>query len=271
MQNVGAMRALIQQYGIPLVALNVLVEQLGAPIPAMPTLAVAGALARDGELSGGLLVLVAVAAAVTADSVWFAVGRRYGDAALRFVCKISLSPDACVRRTESFFTRRGARTLLVAKFIPGFAAVATPLAGASGMPLHTFLLFDTAGAILWAGSAIALGALLHRQIEKAIAALESLGAGALVLAAGLLALYVAWRIWERRRFTRAFASARIEPDELARRLTGQHPPHVFDVRSSAARCRDPRAIPGARRLDVDPVEDDLADLPVEREIVLYCT
>src|SRR5262245_50978195 len=158
------MRELIQDYGVLLVSLNVFVEQLGLPIPAVPTLLVAGALARDGEIRGSLLVLVAVCAAVAADCIWFAVGRRYGGAALRIVCKLSLSADACVRQTESLFTRLGARALLVAKFVPGLSAVSTPLAGASGMSIPKFLVFDTAGALLWAGGATLAGALLHRQI-----------------------------------------------------------------------------------------------------------
>jgi membrane protein DedA with SNARE-associated domain len=258
-------------YGVAFVALNVFAEQLGVPVPAVPTLVVVGALAREGRISGGLVVLAAVSAALAADTVWYAVGRRYGSAALRVVCKVSLSPDACVRQTESLFTRLGARTLLICKFVPGLSAVSTPLAGASGMPLRTFLLFDGAGSLLWVGTSVLLGALFHRSIEQALAALSSLGRGALVLFAGLLAAYVLWRLLERWRFARAFATRRIQPTELAARLTGEDPPQVSDVRSEAARLRDGRAIPGARLLPLAPMDRDLMDITVQREIVLYCT
>jgi membrane protein DedA with SNARE-associated domain len=230
---------------------------------------VVGALARDGDISAALVVLAGVTAALAADLVWFSLGRRYGDGALRMVCKLSLSPDACVRQTESLFTRLGARALLFCKFIPGLSAVSTPLAGASGMPLRTFLLADGTGSLLWVGSSVLLGALLHHKIDQALVALSSLGGWATAVLLGLLGLYVFWRLLERWRFRRAFAMHRIAPEELAGRLSGEDPPQVFDVRSHAARLRDPRAIPGARRLDLDPA--DLVGVPLEREIVLYCT
>jgi hypothetical protein len=139
------------------------------------------------------------------------------------------------------------------------------------MPLRTFLLADGAGSLLWVGSAVLLGALLHHKIDQALDALSSLGGWATSLVLGLLAIYVLWRLLERWRFTRAFAMQRIEPEELAGRLEGEDPPEIFDVRSQAARLRDPRSIPGARRLELDPGHGALADLPLEREIILYCT
>ncbi len=262
---------LIAAHGVSFVALNVFVDQLGLPIPAVPTLVVAGAVARDGGMPAGLTALVAMLAAVGADAIWFAVGRRHGDVALRLVCKVSLSPDACVRQTESLFTRFGARALLIAKFVPGLSAVSTSLAGASGMRVRTFLLFDAIGALLWSASAMLAGALLSRQIEDALAVLESMGKGAATVVLAMLVLYVAWRIWERLRFTRAFAMRRIAPDELAARLATDDPPGVFDVRSEAARLRDGRAIPGSRLLSLDPLDAELEGVSFEREIVLYCT
>src|SRR5262245_15860335 len=204
-------------HGVSLVALNVFAEQLGLPVPALPTLVIAGALARDGRMPGGLTVLVAVLASVAADTIWYFFGRRHGNAALRVVCRVTLSPDACVRQTESIYTRFGARALLFAKFVPGLSAVSTPLAGASGMRLRTFLLFDATGALIWSGCALLAGALLHTQIEETLAALVSMGRAAVSLVFAVLAFYVIWRLWQRHRFARAFAMGRIAPDELAAR------------------------------------------------------
>jgi membrane protein DedA with SNARE-associated domain len=262
---------ILAEHGPSLLALNVFVDQLGVPVPAVPTLVVAGALARDGRLPGGLMIAVAVLAAVAADLVWFNVGRRHGGVALRFVCRVSLSPDACVRQTESLYARFGARALLFAKFIPGLSAVSTPLAGASGMPLPTFLLFDVTGALVWSGASMLAGALLHTQVDDTLAALESMGRGAASLVLIVLTLYLIWRVWERRRFARAFAMTRIEPDELAARLAEDDPPWIFDVRSEAARLRDRRAIPGAQPLSLDPRDAELVGISIEREVVLYCT
>jgi membrane protein DedA with SNARE-associated domain len=261
----------LAEYGVAFVALNVFAEALGIPVPSVPTLVVVGALARSGQISAVLVVAAALVAALTADTIWYTIGRRYGGGALRIVCKLSLSPDACVRQTESLFTRLGARALLICKFVPGLSAVSTPLAGASGMPLRVFLLADGAGSLLWVGTSVTVGALLHHRIDQALDALASLGGWATAVVLGLLALYVLWRLLERWRFSRAFAMQRMAPEELADRLSGEDPPQVFDVRSEAARQRDPRAIPGALRLELDPRQRMLADVPPEREIVLYCT
>src|ERR1700741_5035890 len=122
--------ARIAQYGIPFVFVNVLLEQLGIPIPAIPTLVVAGALAADGKLSPWALAGAAFGATLMADTFWFLMGRKHGTLILKLVCKVSLSPDTCVRQTESFFERWGLRSLVIAKYIPGFSMVAPPLTGA---------------------------------------------------------------------------------------------------------------------------------------------
>ena len=83
------------------------------------------------------LLLVGALAAMIADTFWYMTGRRYGTRVLRTLCRISLSPDSCVRQTESIFDRFGAASMIFAKFIPGFASVATALAGATDRRLAT--------------------------------------------------------------------------------------------------------------------------------------
>src|ERR1044071_1778044 len=163
------------RYGVGLVFVNVFAEQIGAPIPAVPTLIVAGALARNGRMSSTHVLLMAVAASLAADWIWFLLGRRYGYGILRTLCKISLSPDSCVRDTEARFERWGLKSLLFAKFVPGFSTVAPPLAGAGKRGTAAFLLYDGVGALLWAGSSVAVGRLFHRQIGEVLTKLEDLG------------------------------------------------------------------------------------------------
>src|SRR5205085_2240191 len=160
------------RYGVGLVFVNVFAEQIGAPIPAVPTLIVAGALARNGLMSSTHVLLVAVLASLIADWIWFLLGRRYGYRILRTLCRISLSPDSCVRDTEARFERWGLKSLLFAKFVPGFSTVAPPLAGAGKRGTFAFLVYDGIGALLWAGSAVAVGRLFHRQIGKVVEHLE---------------------------------------------------------------------------------------------------
>jgi membrane protein DedA with SNARE-associated domain len=261
----------LTRYGLPLVFLNVLLEQLGLPIPAFPTLMAAGALAALGRLPGWGLLAVAVAASLLADSTWFFLGRRHGYRVLKIICGISLSPDSCVRQTETHFERRGMRSLLVAKFIPGFSTVAPPLAGAVRARYAAFALYDGAGAVIWAGLAIALGVVFREAIDRVAEYLEGLGFWALVLAGGALLLFIAWKWWQRRRFFRVLRMARISPADLARLLESGAPPAVVDVRSRAAWQRDPRRVPGAVRLDLEEIDAKLGELPRDREIILYCT
>src|SRR2546425_12301375 len=96
-----------------------LLEQLGLPVPAIPVLLAAGALAGSGQLSLALALLASIAAALLSDTLWFEIGRRKGVRVLKFLCRVSLEPDSCVRSTEQMFGRYGGRSLLVSKFVPG--------------------------------------------------------------------------------------------------------------------------------------------------------
>ena len=138
----------------------------------------------------------------TSDSVWFQLGRRKGIKILQLLCRISLEPDSCVRRTEGIFSKQGARSLLVAKFLPGLGLVTPPLAGIFRMRFRRFLLFDAIGSTLWAGAFLAFGYAFAGQIERVAANLASLGGWLLVLAVGALAAYIALKFVARQRFLR---------------------------------------------------------------------
>jgi membrane protein DedA with SNARE-associated domain len=258
-------------YGLPLIFGIVLLEQLGAPIPALPVLIVGGALAVGRPLWVLEVLAVAVVASLLADSAWYALGRLRGHRVLKTLCQVSLSPDSCVRQTESLFERWGMPALLVAKFIPGFSTVAPPLAGAMRAGTVSFLLYDFGGAFLWAGAGVIGGMVFSRAVDRALATLVSFGSGAFVLlAAGLLAL-IASKWWQRRRFYKVLRMARISAEELHRLMDGGQSPLVLDVRTRTGRARDPRRIKGAAVLDVDKLDVQLSELPRDREIILYCT
>lgn len=262
---------LITQYGLLLVFLNVLVEQAGVPVPAMPTLIVAGALAANGKLSMPGVVGVALLACLLGDLLWYAVGRRFGGGVMRTLCRISLSPDSCVRQSEMRFHRWRGGMLLVAKFIPGLSTVAPPLVGAMGLRLSTFLLLDGLGSLLWVVVAVALGYAFASQIDVVLAALANAGTVALELVAGLLALYIVVKWWQRQRLLRALRMARITADELNRTMVDGAAPVVVDVRSKPGRALDARIIPGALLADPESVGQVLRGVPPERELVIYCS
>lgn len=263
--------ATVLRYGLPLVFANVFLEQIGLPIPAVPTLIVAGALSVEKDLTAASVLGIALIACLIADSIWFALGRYHGLKILKVLCRVSLSPDSCVRQTATAFERWGMPSLLVAKFIPGFSTVAPPLAGAIARRPFAFLFYDGLGSLLWAGAAVVLGRLFHSAIDRALEFLASIGTGAVAVFAGLLVLFVAAKWWQRRRFYRMLRMARISVEDLDALRRRGHEPVVLDVRTRTARAADPRHIPGARSMELSEIESRAHELPGDREIILYCT
>lgn len=189
--------ALFAQYGLLALFVCVLVEQLGAPVPALPFLLLAGVASASNDVFAVMALAVATLASMLADSLWFFAGRRFGRRVLALLCRISISPDSCVRQSELSFARRGVATLVVAKFVPSLSTLAPPLAGALGMRTVSFAVFNLAGCVLWAGSGIAGGLLFHSQIEALLKNLSDLGSTAMMIGACILGLYIAGRAWRR--------------------------------------------------------------------------
>lgn len=267
----GELGALLAQHGVALVFVNVLLTQLGLPLPAIPTMMLAGALAAGGHMSVLQAFGAAVVASLIADIVWFLAGRRYGHRVLSMLCRLSLSPQSCVRQTERVFLRWGVGSLVIAKFVPGLATVAPPLAGAIRQRLRTFALFDGIGAVLWAGSAMLAGWLLGDQIEALLDWLGTMGGYAAALLVLLLVAYMAFKWFERLRFLSQLRAARVAVHEVYAMMTRGEAPLILDVRSAAALGADSRRIPGAILVDPDAPDEPLADLPRDREIIVYCS
>src|SRR3984957_18589660 len=137
-----------------LIFLWVLVEQIGIPLPSVAILLTAGSLSATHRVSLLYVVLSMLVACLVADSVWYALGRRYGNSVLKLLCRLSFEASTCVSKTEGYFTRRGAVTLLFAKFVPGLSTVAAPIAGQTGMSYSRFLMYDISGTLLWSLSFI---------------------------------------------------------------------------------------------------------------------
>lgn len=258
----------LAQYGVPLVGVNVLLQQLGLPIPAVPTMMLAGALAVAGRIDFAAAFAISVAASLIADLLWFWAGRRYGYPVLRFLCRISLSPDTCVRQTEGIFERWGFFSVVISKFVPGFATVAPPIAGALKMRVVPFVAASTASAALWVGAAMIAGAIFARQIEVVLAWMEGHVALAALTLGALAAAYIALKAFQRWRMSRFLTTALITVDELRDRLGADPRPFIIDVGSSLAHNARPH-IPDAMLLDLDAIAR-ADDFPDDRDIVLYC-
>lgn len=264
--------ALFAEHGLLAVFFGVLVEQLGAPLPAFPLLLLAGVAAANDGVFAVKALLTATLASMIADALWFLAGRYYGRRVLALLCRISISPDSCVRQSEASFARRGVATLVVAKFVPGLATLAPPLAGALGMRAGSFALFNLAGSVLWAGSGITVGLLFHDQIELLLEHLGDLGGLALSVVGVVLALYLALRAWRRWGTARRLARLpRVRPDELADLIARGSELVIADVRAAAMHDTQVQRIPGARHLELATIaRANTDDWPAGAEVVTYC-
>jgi membrane protein DedA with SNARE-associated domain len=261
----------VLRHGYSVLFVWVFLEQAGMPVPSIPILLAAGALAGQGRLNLAVAVTLPVLASLCSDTIWFELGRHKGSAVLGWLCRISLEPDSCVRRTEEVYVRLGARSLLLAKFIPGLNTVAPPLAGIFRMKMPKFLLFDALGALLWAGSFTALGFVLSDQLERVADYALRFGTSLVVLVVGGLGGFIAWKYHERRKFMRGLRVARMSPTELKRMMDAGEEVVIVDLRHSLDFEVAPEKIPGALQMDPEKLEEMQAEIPRDREIVLYCT
>jgi len=266
---------LLAQYGPALVFVNVLAASLGLPVPALPTLVLFGAMAAMhpgsvGQQIASVLVLSTFATLI-GDSVWFLAGRLYGGNTLKTLCRLSLSRDTCVKKTERFFGRWGVRVLALAKFIPGLSIVSVPMAGAMGAPYRQFLAFDGIGGALWAGTGLIVGVLFAPQIDMLLAGASRVGGLTALIAGALLVLYAAWRWQRRRQLIKKLANARITVDDLYLAMQNAPPPVVFDIRSHEKRRLDPYIIPGALFADERQLDEIASKYPRDRKLVIYCS
>ena len=250
------------------VFLNVLLQQAGLPVPAVPTLLLAGSLAASSGQFANILA-AAIVASVLADWMWYLAGRAFGYRVLSGLCKLSINPGSCVSQTEARFVRWGLGSLVVAKFIPGFSTVAPPIAGSLRMGLPGFLLASATGAALWAGLALGAGWVLRGEVQHAIGVLDRHTGGALILVAGVLAVWVAWKLWQKYRFRKLSAVPHITPAELLAAVDGENPPLVLDLRGQSM-IAELGPIAGATVAEHDRLLDAVGQWPKDRPIVTLC-
>lgn len=249
---------------------TVLAEQIGVPIPAVPILLAAGAVAGDGQAHLPVLTGLSVAACLLGDMVWYELGRHRGRQALSLLCRISLEPDACVRRTENFFLAHGVRALILAKFVPGLSTLAPALAGLFKISLGRFFLLNGIGSLLWSFSFLLVGYVFSNQIGYVAELAMRFGEIAGVLLAGGLAAYVLYKYLHRQQLLRELRVARITPAELKQLMDDGHQSVVVDLRGNLDHVADPYTIPGALRISAEDLEQRHHDIPRDRDVILFC-
>ena len=252
------------------VFLTVLAEQIGFPIPAIPVLLAAGAVAGDGQAYLTVLTGLSVAACLLGDMVWFELGRHRGRQALSLLCRISLEPDACVRRTENLFVTHGIRALILAKFIPGLSTLAPALAGLFKVSIGRFFVFNGAGSLIWSLSFLLLGYVFSDQIGYVGELAMQFGTTAVTILAVSLGAYLVYKYLHRQKLLRELRVARISPAELKQLMDNGHQSVVVDLRDILAHVADPYTIPGALRISPEELEQRHHDIPRDRDVILFC-
>jgi membrane protein DedA with SNARE-associated domain/rhodanese-related sulfurtransferase len=263
-------------YAYLIIFLWVLVEQIGIPIPSVPVLLTAGTLSATHRVSWVGITLSMLFACMVADTLWFALGRRYGNSVLKLLCRFSFEASTCVSKTEGYFTRRGAVTLLFAKFVPGLSTVAAPIAGQTGMSFARFLAWDLAGSFIWGETFILAGRFFGDIAKKSAPFFAWLGHFAIVIFVLMVLGFLAHRIWKQRKFLRQVREMRLEPTELKEMLDvaekgGSTPPFIVDLRHPLDYLPDPRVLPGALRIGPNELKQHSEIIPRDRDVILYCT
>jgi membrane protein DedA with SNARE-associated domain len=261
----------VLRHGEAFIFLYVFADQIGIPVPAVPALLAMGALAAIGKINWALALAASVVASLIADTVWYALGRVRGADVLRLLCKISLEPDSCVRRTENVFIRYGVRSLIVAKFVPGLSTVAPPLAGIVGVSVPRFMLYSALAALLWAGTWSVLGYVAGDAVQRVTDVSGRLGTALVALVVAAIVGYVAVKWIQRRRFLRKLRIARISQEELKRDLDGGEPVLIVDLRSELDVAAAPFVIPGALRIPAEALAQRHRDIPRDRDVIVYCS
>jgi membrane protein DedA with SNARE-associated domain/rhodanese-related sulfurtransferase len=259
----------IERYGLFVVFLNVLLAEGGVPLPAFPILMTTAALAAQTRHQVPQIILAGVSGSLIANLAWYWAGNRYGHRVLGLLCKMSLSPDFCVRQTETIFLKVGPWSLLFAKFFPGLSIISVTMAGVTRMSLPTFVLLDGIGAFLFVSVAVGLGVIFQDAIADILLRLAEIGkyGGLSVLA--VLGLYLLARWWRRQAFIRQLRVDRVTVDELLGLIDEGHEPLILDARPKEIRERD-GIIPGALSANPKDIDPLVMSLSRDREIVVYC-
>lgn len=263
-------------YAYAILFLWVLVEQLGIPIPSIPVLLTAGTLSATHRIHGSYALLAVLLACMIADSIWYLLGRRYGNRILRLLCRLSLEASTCVAKTEGYFSRRGPMTLLFAKFVPGLSTVAAPIAGQAGMRFGRFLLYDLAGSVIWAGAYLLAGRFFGDLAQRSTSLFHLLNRFAFALFVLMVLGFMAYRLFKQHRFLTQVRAMRLDPDELKEMIdtanaAGNIAPFIVDLRHPLDYLPDPRVLPGSIRIGPGEIAQRHHEIPRDRDVVLYCT
>ena len=272
----GSMMYLLLRHTYAVIFGWVLIEQAGVPIPSIPLMLAAGTMSAAHKLHVAYALPVVMLACLIADSMWYFLGKRYGSKVLNLLCRFSLEAASCVSKTQGRVTKRGAFTLLFAKFVPGLSTMAAPIVGQAKIPYPTFVLYDMAGTLIWASAWLFAGRFFGDVAKHSSDFFAALGHFAGLLVVLMVIAVLVYRLVKRRQFVSELRGLRLEPTQLLAMIDdakreGKDPPFIVDLRHPLDLLPDPRVLPGALRIGPDQLKQSSTLIPRDRDIVLYCT
>jgi membrane protein DedA with SNARE-associated domain/rhodanese-related sulfurtransferase len=262
--------SLIERYGMLAVFLNLFLEGLGLPIPSYPILMIAAALAPQMHYPLISIIATGMSAALLADCVWYWGGRYFGAGLVKTLCRISLSPEACVKNTNMLFNKIGPTSLSFAKFIPGFSSVGIVLASSMRLPVMPVIFFDIIGVLIYISTGVMLGSIFHDAVADVLTVLSKLGKGGLAIVVGTFLLFLAFKWGQYKHFVRQMRMNRITVNELNDLIIGGQNPVILDVRPHEMRKKE-GMIPGSIIVHESNLKSIASRFPAQSEVIVYCS
>jgi membrane protein DedA with SNARE-associated domain len=187
-------RALADALGYPAAGLGILVESAGVPFPGETMLLAVAAYAAQGRLDIRLVVLLGALGALLGANLGYGIGYLGGRPFVERMGRFLHVGPAQFARSELFFARYGAVTVLFARFVLGLRTWASVMAGMARMPLLKFEVFSAIGGLAWAVVIGTVGFTLGSNWPLVERLIRYLGLGGLVVVAGLIAVVLLARL-----------------------------------------------------------------------------
>lgn len=191
--------AWITQYGYVAIFSLLVLGIVGLPVPDETLLTFTGYLVFKGKLSLPLAFAAALAGSASGITISYILGRTFGLKLIHRYGKYLRIREEHFAKAHSWFERVGHWGLTFGYFVPGVRHFTAYAAGMSEVSPHMFALFAYAGAILWVSTFISLGYFLGDRWEAVEKDIHHHILVVTIVAAILLAAYLAWRKWGRAR------------------------------------------------------------------------
>jgi len=272
----SSVMVLLVHHAYAVLFLWVLIEQGGLPVPSVPLMLAAGTMSAAHRLHVAYALPMVMLACLISDSAWYFLGQRYGSKILNILCKFSMEAATCVSKTQGTVTKRGAVTLLFAKWVPGLSTMAAPIAGQAEIPYSKFVFYDMAGTLMWASAWLFAGRFFGDLAKRSSEFFGTLSHFAVLLVVLMVVAWQVYRLVKRQQFVSELRGLRLEPAQLLAmmndaRKAGEDQPFIVDLRHPLDVLTDPLVLPGALRIGPEDLKLRKAMIPLDRDIVLYCT